>query len=69
MRKVIFLYKYDGNKYKVVRKKLEVVSSNTHWRNNNSIDKIDLTKEQINILCNDKDILYLYPDIKELIIF
>ena len=42
---------------------------NQPFINNNSIDKIDLTKEQINILCNDKDILYLYPDIKELIIF
>jgi hypothetical protein len=41
---------------------------NQPFINNNSIDKIDLTKEQINILCNDKDILYLYPDIKELII-
>jgi len=36
---------------------------NQPFVNNNSMDKIDLTEEQINILLNDKEILQIYPDI------
>ena len=36
VKRVIFLYKHDGRKYRVVRKKLEVVSSTSSLSNRSS---------------------------------
>ena len=43
VKKVIFLYKFDGRNYRVIKKKLEVISTTTHWKG---------SKEALGIITN-----------------
>ena len=51
MRRVIFLYKYDGRKHQVVRKKLEVASAKSKRKDSTMESSIEdvLSAESANV--------------------